>query len=221
MARLARVVIPGLAHHITQRGNGRQRVFFSDADCALYLRLLRDASALARVTCLAFCLMPNHVHLILVPESTDGLRECLSTVHRAYAGRLNARRQLTGHFWQGRYGSVPMDDAHLYEALRYVLLNPVRAKLVHHAEAWRWSSAGAYLARTDDGVTKPWRMLARIPDMAAYLHEEPDRERLHRLRAAETIGRPAVSTRGMRRIEALTGRLLRPGRRGPRTHAAV
>jgi putative transposase len=220
MARLARVVIPGLAHHITQRGNGRQRVFFSDADCALYLRLLRDACAAARVTCLAFCLMPNHVHLILVPISNDGLRQCLSSVHRAYAGCINTRRQLTGHFWQGRYGSVPMDDAHLYEALRYVLLNPVRARLVRTAAAWQWSSAGAYLTRTDDGLTNPWRMLTRIPDIVTYLDEAPDAERLQRLRAAETIGRPAVAADGMLRIESQTGRLLRPGRRGPRQHTA-
>lgn len=214
MARLARVVIPGLAHHVTQRGNGRQQVFYSDADRALYLRLLRDACVAARVTCLAFCLMPNHVHLILVPASDDGLRRCLATVHRAYAGCLNARRHVTGHFWQGRYGSVPMDDAHLYEALRYVLLNPVRAGLVRTASAWRWSSACAYLTRMEDGLTNPWRMLSLTPDMVSYLDEEPHAERLQRLRAAETIGRPAVSGDGMARLEAQTGRRLRPARSG-------
>jgi putative transposase len=216
MARLARVVIPGLAHHVTQRGNGRQQVFFSDTDRALYLRLLRDASAAARVTCLAFCLMPNHVHLILVPSSHDGLRRCLAAVHRAYAARMNTKRNVTGHFWQGRYGSVPMDDAHLYEALRYVLLNPVRARLVHTASAWRWSSAGVYLTRKQDGLTSPWRMLTQISDMAAYLDEQPDEERLRRLREAETIGRPAATAEHLLRIETQTGRRLRPGRRGPR-----
>jgi putative transposase len=146
MSRLARVVIPGLAHHVTQRGNGRQQVFFSDADCARYLQLLTESCAGTRVSCLAYCLMPNHVHLILVPATEDGLRRCLCVVHRAYAGALNARRGRSGHFWQGRYGSVPMDESHLYEALRYVLLNPVRAQLALTSEAWRWSSARVYLA---------------------------------------------------------------------------
>jgi putative transposase len=214
MARLARVVIPGLAHHVTQRGNGRQQVFFSAVDCALYLRLLRNACATTRVTCLAFCLMPNHVHLILVPSSDDGLRRCLAAVHRAYAGCLNARRNVTGHFWQGRYGSVPMDDAHLYEALRYVLLNPVRARLVRTASAWRWSSARTYLTQKDDFVTNPSRMLTCIPDMVGYLDEAPHPERLQRLREGETIGRPAVSVDGMARLEVQLGRRLRSRRTG-------
>jgi len=221
MARLARVVIPGLAHHVTQRGNGRQQVFFSDGDYALYLRLLRDACATARVRCLAFCLMPNHVHVILIPATDDGLRNCLATVHRAYAGRLNSRRHVTGHVWQGRFGSVPMDDAHLYEALRYVLLNPVRARLVLSAASWRWSSARAYLTGVDDGITNRSRMRRVIPDMAAYLGEPPDVERVARLRAGETIGRPAVEADVVARLEEYTGRRLRPGKRGPKPRSVV
>jgi putative transposase len=216
MARIARVVIPGLAHHVTQRGNGRRQVFFSDGDYARYLRLMREACARARVSCLAYCLMPNHAHLILVPDDEDGLRRCLAFVHRSYAGGLNARRGVTGHFWQGRYGSAPMDDAHLYEALRYVLLNPVRAGLVRSAGAWRWSSAGAYLAGANDGLTDPARLLRIIPDVPSYLGEEPDAARLVRLRACETIGRPAAATEFVLHLERETGRRLRPGQRGPR-----
>jgi putative transposase len=214
MTRLARVVIPGLAHHVTQRGNGRQRVFFSSSDYALYLRLLTDACVESNVTCLAFCLMPNHVHLILVPGKHDSLRRCLATTHRAYASILNARRNVTGHFWQGRYGSVPMDDAHLYEALRYVLLNPVRALLVASAEQWPWSSARAYLAGLPDGLTNPRRMLQCIPDVQAYLGAPSDGERLARILASETVGRPAATEDVILGLEAATGRHLRPGRPG-------
>jgi putative transposase len=215
VARLARVVIPGLAHHVTQRGNGRRRVFFSDQDYALYLRLLASACVAERVSCLAFCLMPNHVHLLLVPDRDDGLRRSLAVVHRAYAGCLNARRRVTGHFWQGRYGSVPMDDAHLYEALRYVLLNPVRANLVRDAAAWRWSSIGAYLTGADDGITSVARMLTLVPDMMAYLAAEPDAARLARLRGGQTIGRPAADADFVRALERKTGRCLQPRKRGP------
>lgn len=130
MARLARVVIPGHPHHVTQRGNGRARTFFEEGDYALYRDLLAANCKAARVEVWAWCLMPNHVHLILVPSDPDGLRRALARVHRSYAGTIQARRKRTGHFWQGRFGAVAMDEHHLAAALRYVSLNPVRARLV-------------------------------------------------------------------------------------------
>jgi putative transposase len=216
MARLARVVIPGLAHHVTQRGNGRQKVFYSDEDYALYLRLITESCLAARVTCLAWCLMPNHLHMILVPTDEDGLRAALSRANRAYAGIVNARRKMTGHFWQGRYGSVPMDDAHLIEALRHVLMNPVKAKLVQKPEAWRWSSSRAYLKNKDDGLTNPRQMRKGIDDMRAFLGEKPDNFRLERLLAAETIGRPAAEPDFIKKLETKTGRKLLAHKRGPK-----
>ncbi len=219
MSRLARVVIPGLAHHVTQRGNGRRKVFFSDADYALYLRLITEGCKAAGVTCLGFCLMPNHLHLILVPKHEDGLRHCLSKANRAYAGIINARRKATGHFWQGRYGSVPMDDAHLFEALRYVLMNPVKAKLAARPEEWRWSSARAYLKAKDDGLTETRDMRRVIDDMRAYLGEKPDMTFLNRILAAETIGRPAAAPEFIKELEQSTGRKLLPEKRGPKPNA--
>jgi putative transposase len=103
MARLARVVIPGYPHHVTQRGNGGARTFFSDDDYALYRDMLAASCRAAGVKIWAWCLMPNHVHLILVPSDTDGLRRALAPVHRCYAGVIHARRKRTGHFWQGRW----------------------------------------------------------------------------------------------------------------------
>ena len=221
MSRLARVVIPGLAHHVTQRGNGRQKVFHTEEDYALYLRLLTDSCKAARVTCLAWCLMPSHLHLILVPKEEDGLRAALAKANRAYAGILNARRKVTGHFWQGRYGSVPMDDAHLCEALRYVLMNPVRARLAEKPEAWKWSSARAYLKNRDDGLTEPRRMRGLIDDMRAFFGEKPDNAQLERLLAAETIGRPAAEPSFIKQLEAQTGRTLLPQKRGPKPKKKV
>jgi putative transposase len=130
MARVARVVIPGHPHHVTQRGNGRARTFFGEHDYALYRDLLAENCRAAGVEVWAWCLMPNHVHLILVPSDPDGLRSALARVHRRYAGVIQARRKRSGHFWQGRFGAVAMDEAHLAAALRYVSLNPVRARLV-------------------------------------------------------------------------------------------
>ena len=125
MTRLARIVIPGLPHHVTQRGNRRERVFFSEADYQFYLDELGSAAKKAGSEIWAWCLMPNHVHLLIVPADEDGLRLTVANAHRRYAARLNARNKWTGHLWQGRYGSVVMDEAHLWHALAYVSLNPV------------------------------------------------------------------------------------------------
>lgn len=133
MARLARVVLPDIPHHVTQRGNGRAQTFFCDADYRYYLMLLTDHCRAAQVAIWAWCLMPNHVHLILCPADKDGLRRALSKVHRQYAGHIHAREKRTGHFWQGRFGCVAMDEAHLGAAVPYVVLNPVRARLVARA----------------------------------------------------------------------------------------
>ena len=133
MARLARAIFPGLPHHVTQRGNRRAQTFFGDEDYRLYRDLLREHCTAANVEVWAWVLMPNHVHLILVPSDADGIRRALSRVHRMYAGYVNSRLKRTGHFWQGRFGCAAMDEKHLYAAFRYVALNPVRAALVDRA----------------------------------------------------------------------------------------
>ena len=214
MTRLARVVVAGLPHHVTQRGNGRRRVFFSDADYALYRDLLAESCRAAGVECWAHVLMPTHVHLILVPSDADGLRAALAPTHRAYAGLINARRRKSGHFWQGRFGAVAMDETHLAAALRHVLLNPVRARLVKKAVDWRWSSARAYLRGKDDGLTLTAPLLHRFPDMADLLKGAADTAAEKRLRRAETIGRPVGNAAFMKRLEKLTHRTLTAGKPG-------
>jgi len=153
MARLARLVIPDVPHHVTQRGNRRQPVFFSDEDYAAYRDLVTEACAAHGVHCLAWCLMPNHVHLILTPRDEDGLRAALADAHRRYSRRINFAHGWTGYLWQGRFASYPMDEAHLMTAIRYVELNPVKAQLVARAEDWPWSSAGAHVSGKPDGLT--------------------------------------------------------------------
>ncbi|MEA2867013.1 MAG: REP-associated tyrosine transposase [Bradyrhizobium sp.] len=216
MARLARVVIPGHPHHVTQRGNGRARTFFGDDDYALYRDLLAARCRDAAVEVWAWCLMPNHVHLILVPSDPDGLRRALSRVHRIYAGVIQARRKRSGHFWQGRFGAVAMDEEHLAAAFRYVSLNPVRARLVDRAQDWRWSSARAHLRGKDDGLTALAPIRDRFPRFADLLDHEPEQDLFEQLRAAESVGRPLGDNRFFNRIERLTGRQLKPGKRGPK-----
>jgi putative transposase len=221
MARLARIVIPGIPHHVTQRGNGRQQTFFDKQDYALYRDLLKEHAAANGVSVWSWVLMPNHVHLILVPEEEDSLRACLSKVHRAYAGHIHAREKRTGHFWQGRFGCVAMDEAHLMAAIPYVALNPVRAQLAKRAKQWKWSSVHAHLdSAKGDGLTDTMPVLERVGDFAGLLRAGEDEALSMLLRRAETVGRPLGDDAFMAHIEATSGRNLRPGKPGPRKNGS-
>ena len=138
MPRVPRRIVPGFPHHITQRGTNRQSVFYTKQDRRVYLELLRGNSGQANVRILAYCLMLNHIHLVAVPEELDSLAICLRRTHGRYAQYLNVRCLRCGHLWQNRFYSCPMDNEHLWTALRYVELNPVRAGLTEKAEDFAW-----------------------------------------------------------------------------------
>lgn len=215
MARLARLVVPGLAHHVTQRGNRREKTFFEQGDYALYRDLLAQSCARAHTEVWTYCLMPNHVHIILVPSDEDGLRRTFADLHRRYTGYVNTRARVTGHLWQGRFGSVVMDEEHLFNAVRYVSLNPVRAGLVKRARDWKWSSARAHLAAKDDGVVNVAPVLERVGDFRKFLAEDFDEDAAYAaLRRAETIGRPIGGADWLEDLEQRTGRALTPRKRG-------
>jgi putative transposase len=217
MARLPRMVLPGIPHHVTQRGNRRERTFFEDDDYALYLDLLAEACGRYGVEIWSYCLMPNHVHIIAVPRDVDALSHTFRHVHRHYTGYVNARMRVTGHLWQGRFSSVAMDEQHLCAALRYVALNPVRARLVERAEAWGWSSVAAHFAGRDDHVVTVAPALERVGNFKAFLGEEFDEAFTYAaLRKAETIGRPIGSTAWLEDMAEKTGQPLLPGKRGPK-----
>ncbi len=216
MSLIARIVIPNIPHHVTQRGNRRETVFFEDNDYRAYLSLLTDSARKAETEIWAYCLMPNHVHLILVPSHEDGLRATLGDVHRRYTGRINSRNEWTGHLWQGRFGSVAMDEEHLMNAVRYVSMNPVRAKIVERAADWPWSSVGAHLSGKDSELIKAAPVLDRCPDFAAMLESDESEELNKTLRNAETIGRPIAHSGWVDKIERITGRNFRPQKRGPK-----
>ena len=220
MARLPRMVLPGIPHHVTQRGNRRERTFFEEGDYALYLDLLADAAGRFGVEVWSYCLMPNHVHIVAVPRDADGLSQTFRYVHRHYTGYVNARMRVTGHLWQGRFASVAMDEQHLYAALRYVALNPVRARLVARAEDWRWSSVRAHYAGQDDHVVRVAPALERVGDFRAFLGADFEEAFTYAaLRKAETIGRPVGSAEWLEDMAAMTGLSLVPGKRGPKPKA--
>lgn len=174
MPRRGRVVFPGVPHHVTQRGNHRERVFFVSGDPAAYLTLLHAYSRRYGLQVLAYCLMPNHIHLIVVPTNLDCMHRVLRAVHSQYAQRVNRMRRITGHLWQGRYGSSAMDVNHFLNAIRYVELNPVHAGLVARAEEFAWSSAAAHCGRRFDPVLEPAHrssLLSGIANWSRWLAE--------------------------------------------------
>jgi len=221
MARLPRLVIPGLPYHVTQRGNRRARTFFEDGDYVLYRDLLTQAAERAGAEVWCYCLMPNHVHVVVVPSDEDGLRRTFADTHRRYTGYINARNRWTGHLWQGRFGAVAMDEAHLAAAARYVAFNPVRARLVARAEDWTWSSTRAHLGLCKDPLVRTAPLLDRFGDFARFLgqpgHDEPE---WRALRRSETSGRPLGSADWLEQLEGRTGRVLRPQKRGPKQRDA-
>lgn len=135
-----------MPHHLTQRGNDRRFILDCDADRATYLSSLRENIEVYRVSLIGYCLMSNHVHLIVVPSSADGLAQALKQTHGRYASYWNTVHRASGHVWQGRYYSCPLDEPHLWEALRYTELNPLRARLVLEPWSWAWSSAASHCA---------------------------------------------------------------------------
>ena len=219
MARLARVVAAGVPHHVTQRGNRRQPVFFGPDDYAAYRALLAEGCKAAGVQVWAYCLMPNHVHLILVPPEPDALRAALGEVHRRYTLHVNRREGWRGFLWQGRFASFPMDETYLLACARYVELNPVRAKLVRRARDWRWSSARAHLDGRDDGLVKTAPLLERVPDWAGLLGRGLGEDEHEAIRSGERTGRPLGAAAFVTRLEKRLGRPLARRKPGPKPRA--
>ncbi len=214
MARISRVVAPGYPHHITQRGNRRQETFFSDEDYHAYLNLMSEWCGRCGVSVWAYCLMPNHVHLVVVPEIEGGLRRAIGEAHRRYTLRVNGREGWRGHLWQGRFASVVLDEVHLLAAVRYVERNPVRAGLVASAEEWPWSSARAHVLGRDDTLVKVVPMLGWVGDWAEYLASPEDEALLEGLRRNERTGRVLGGESFIETLESALARPLKPGRRG-------
>jgi len=213
MPRTARVVIPGCTHHVTQRGNNRQDVFFVDSDREVFLQYLREAAERFALQVEGYCLMTNHIHLVVTPKREDSLAEALKRVNQLYAQYVNRLHGRSGHLWENRFFSCPLDQEHVWRVLVYVERNPVRARLCRKAWTWQWSSAAAHCGGED-----PWGLL----DLASWkrdmsparwrgMLERPDDDRLAAsLQRATSRGRPLGSDKFVAKLETLLGRRLRP-----------
>jgi putative transposase len=220
MPRIARIVVPGIAHHVTQRGNRKLPVFFSDADRTHYLSLVAAACTANDTRCLAWCLMDNHIHLVLVPANEDGLRATLGEAHRRYSTAVNAREGWRGFLFQGRFASYPMDDPHLMIAVRYIENNPVAAGLVARAEDWRWSSARSHVAGkrvAGDPLTDVAALGTHVGNWRALLSAGVESaDRADAIEARLRTGRPLGCEPWLESVAARLGRPVVPGKPGPK-----
>lgn len=215
MARIARVIAPGIPHHITQRGNRRQQTFFCDDDYTAYIDLMAEWCGKYHVDIWAWCLMPNHVHLITVPESEEGLARAIGEAHRRYTRRINFREKWRGHLWQERFSSFPMDENYLLAAARYVEMNPVAAGIVEFPDEYQWSSARAHLQAQDDKLVKVEPLLSIVGNWGNFLRLSSEEE-MTTFRKHERSGRPLGEEVFVDHIEVLLARTLRPQKPGPK-----
>lgn len=216
MPRRSRIVLPELAHHVTQRGSRRGLVFFGDHDKSAYLQLLSRYSLETETEVLAYCLMDNHVHLILVPGSENALAGMLSVTHMRYAALVNTRNDWRGHLWQQRFFSSPLDGAYFWSALKYVERNPVRAGIVQRAEQYRWSSAAYHCHDREDAILRcgsvRWaEKLATKACWSAWLAEEEKEDELRLIRERTRKDLPCGDDAFIERLESQLGlKLVRP-----------
>jgi len=212
MARIARVVIPGVAHHITQRGNNAQDVFFVDDDREAYLELLKQQSDKYGLEVVGYCLMTNHVHLVAKPLKEDSLANAIGRTHFVYTQYINRLHGRRGHLWQNRFYSCALDEGHFWQALRYVERNPVRAKMVRQAWKYPWSSAGVHTGGSDStGLidAEAWRHISEGRDWKETLKGPESEENLRSIRLNTRTGRPLGSDRFLSKVEAMLGRRVR------------
>jgi len=238
MPRVARIVIPGCPHHITQRGNNRQDVFFVDGDRVRYLEILAEQSERFGLTVDGYCLMTNHVHLVATPAGPESLAKAVGRTHWLYTQYVNRLHGRCGHLWQNRFYSCTLDETHFWSAMVYVERNPVRAKRVRRAWEYPWSSAAAHCgvapprAKAGTGTSSacglrasqsPFSPPAGLLDLAAWanmlppdgtwrdsLAEPTDEALAAKLRLWTHRGRPLGSDRFVAKLERLVGRRLRP-----------
>jgi putative transposase len=216
MARIARVVVPDLPHHVVQRGNRRQEVFFSDDDRKAYLDYLKVYAKPAGIRIWSYSLIDNHVHLVAVPDKEDSLARGLAEAHRRYTRYINFGHDWRGYLWEGRFKSYPLSEAHLYAAMRYVERNPVRAGIVKNAWDYQWSSARAHVFKQKDPLLDDNFICTEISDWKSFLSEDDDQKELKLMRMHVNTGRPLGDTNFINKIEQLSGRILHKQKTGPK-----
>ena len=216
MARLARVINPGYPHHVIQRGNRRQNVFFSHHDKDIYLNILEEQSRKYGVKFWAYCLMDNHIHLVAVPCDADSLARAIGETHRRYTRMINFREGWRGYLWQGRFSSFPVGPSYLYNLIRYVERNPVRAGIVQNAEDYTYSSAWAHVYGIKSGLLSDFWLLKKVKNWRKYLREKDREEFVELFRSHVATGRPFGEEEFIDELEKKLDIILKKQKPGPK-----
>lgn len=215
MPRFKRLVVPGMPHHLVQRGDHGMNVFLDDHDREVFLRMLKEASDYHGLANLGYNLMTNHEHLVSIPKHENSLSLTMRDLLGPYAAYFNRKYGLNGRLWQGRFYSVVLDESHFWAALRYVERNPVRAQIVERAEDYRWSSAAAHCGLCHDPLLAPLPAGASlIGDWSAWLRNPDCASDLNEIQRCTKSGRPCGPEPFIRELERTTGRILMPRRSG-------
>jgi len=217
MPRTARVIVPGMPHHITQRGTRRFDVFRDEADRLEYIQLFSKWCREFYLAIVAYCMMTNHVHFVAIPERPDSVHRVFHRVHGTYAKRFNLKYEFVGHLWQERPFSCVLDESHFRNAIRYVERNPVRAGMVTHAADYRWSSAAAHChGQRDPILTSTPAFAELVPDWASWLEGTNNDVSERLLRECTKTGRPCGDESFVHSIGKSAGRDFtrkKPGRK--------
>ncbi len=212
MPRIARLVVPGYPHHITQRGNYRQNIFSDDTDRRRYLNLVADYSQKFRLKLLAYCLMDNHVHFIVMPDSEESIADTFHIVHTVYSQYFNKKNSVTGHLLQGRYYSCVLDERHLLAAARYVERNPVRVKTVKDPTGYIWSSARGHAAVSNHDIINTDSLFDYIEikqnKWKDFINQSDDPDEVSVIRKCTASGRPLGNNIFVQKLEKISGQIL-------------
>ena len=216
MPRIARVCAEGYPHHITQRGNNKEKVFFDNEDKRFYLDVLKQYKNKYSMKVLAYCLMGNHVHVLAVPEKKTSLARGMGGTNLLYTQHINRKYGRSGRLWQNRFLSTTVEEEpYLWAVMRYIERNPVRAKLVKKAEDYQWSSARAHILGIKDDVLSEegWLNEKEIKSYREFLRKE-DKEIDATIRRATSTGRPVGSEGFIKKLERILGLHLFPKKGG-------
>lgn len=218
MARQARIVLRDTPHHITQRGNRGEPVFFEKSDYEAYIQFLSEECADKGVSIWSYCLMPTQIQLIAVPSRENAFGRALGEAHRRYTRRINERNSWRGHLFQDRFFSYPMDETHLMNAARYIETMPVFAGIAPSPESYLWSSARAHIKGRDDKLLTPEKPLLHfVPDWSEFLQSLPQAEDTKSIERHLQTGRPRGNDNFLDSVESMVGRTVRPQKPGRRS----
>ncbi len=214
MARQARIVLADTPHHVTQRGNRGDKIFFEKADFETYIDLLREQCDDKGVSIISYCLLPNQVHLIALPRTDDALAAAIGETHRRYTVHINAKNNWRGHLFQDRFFSYVMDDRYMLRAARFIENLPVVSGIAPKADNYLWSSARTHVRLAENPLVTEKVVLKIMPDWASFLDRPMDTQEMDSIRLHLQTGRPRGSDGFLDAVEATIGRTVRPQKRG-------